>query len=870
MKEKYQVTGMTCSACSAHVEKAVRKVAGVSDVAVNLLQNSMTVTYDAKSTSDTQIVSAVEHAGYGASPVSQSREGSSTAAPAAAVDMAAREETSMRHRLIASILLLIPLMYIAMGSMAGLPLPGFLDGLDNAITFGMVQLILTLPILYINRSYFEKGFKSLWHRSPTMDALIAIGSTAAVVYGVYAIIRMGNGLAAQDMHMVHQYHMDLYFESAGTILTLITAGKYMESRSKGKTSQAITKLMNLVPKTALLERDGVEITVPLEEVQKDDILIIKSGSTVPTDGVVIEGFGAVDESAITGESIPAEKNPGSTVTGATVSTSGFLKVRATRVGEDTTLSQIIRLVEEAGASKAPIAKLADKVSAIFVPVVITIAVIATAIWLLTGHPLDFSLSIGIAVLVISCPCALGLATPTAIMVGTGKGAELGILYKNAESIETAHSIDTVVLDKTGTVTQGKPEVMDIYPVPGTSKDTLLALAGAVERFSEHPLAQAIVEKATQTPNLIFPQAEEFEQIPGQGIQASVEGKVVYAGNLRMMEAFGIDSTGFEKTAEDIAKNGQTPLYFAQSGKLLGLIAIADAIKPTSQKAIAEMRAMGMEVILLTGDNSRTANAIARQAGISSVIAGVLPQGKEQEIRRLQEQGKKVAMIGDGINDAPALMRADVGLAIGAGTDVAIESADIVLMHSDLMDAAAAFQLSRATIRNIKQNLFWAFFYNILGIPVAAGVFYPLLGWKLSPMIAAAAMSFSSVFVVSNALRLRFFSPKQQVSTVSAPPPNRIPRTPGPAAAQASFVPESENNVAEKGENTMNLTMKIEGMSCVNCKRHVENALNALPGITALVNLEAGTASVSYEGEAPDREALKNAVTQAGYTVTDIS
>lgn len=873
MKEKYQITGMTCSACSAHVEKAVRKVPGVSAAAVNLLQNSMVIEYDPAATSDAQIISAVEHAGYGACSLPQSgaKQGGSTSAAAqtAAVDLALKESNAMVRRLAASVIFLIPLMYIAMGPMAGLPMPGFLEGPENAVTFGMVQFLLVLPILFLNRSYFEKGLKSLLRLSPTMDALIAIGAGAALIYGVYAIIRIGHGLAVQDFNLVHQYHMDLYFESAGTILTLITVGKYMESRSKGKTSLAITKLMHLAPKTALLERDGAEMTVPIAEVQNGDILLVKSGSTVPTDGVVVEGFGTVDESAITGESMPAEKAAGSTVTGATVSISGFLKVRATRVGEDTTLSQIIRLVEEAGASKAPIAKLADKVSGVFVPAVIGIAVIATVIWLLTGHLADFSLSIGIAVLVISCPCALGLATPTAIMVGTGKGAELGILYKNAESMETAHSIDTVVLDKTGTVTQGKPEVMALYPAPGTSEEELLALAAAIERFSEHPLAKAIADKAAQTPGLVLPQAKTFHQIPGQGIHAMLDGSPIYAGNLKMMQAFGIETSAFERTGHDIAFNGQTALYFAKGKQLLGLAAIADAIKPTSRQAIAEMRAMGMDVILLTGDNERTAKAIARQAGIQSVIAGVLPQGKEQEIRQLQEQGKKVAMIGDGINDAPALARADVGLAIGAGTDVAIESADVVLMHSDLMDAAAAFQLSRATIRNIRQNLFWAFFYNTLGIPVAAGVFFPLLGWKLSPMIAAAAMSFSSVFVVTNALRLRFFKPKRHTAAPEIAFPRIIPQAPGalpPNRRPAASQPETQ--MENKGERNMKAILKIEGMMCANCKRHVETALNALPTVAAEVNLEAGTTTVT--GENLDNAALEKAVTDAGYRVTEIS
>lgn len=772
MKEKFAVTGMTCSACSAHVEKAVQKVAGVKQAAVNLLQNSMTVEYDEAVTGAAQIINAVTAAGYGASlaeradqavPMRQSLK--SGTAPAE-VSFA----SEMKSRLIWSIVFLAPLLYIAMGSMAGLPLPPFLAGHENAIAFGMAQLLLTLAIMYLNRSYFIKGFRSLFHGAPTMDALIAIGSGAAVVYGIFAIVRMGYGLAEGDAELVRRYHMDMYFESSGTILTLITVGKYLERRSKGRTGDAITRLLDLTPKTALVEREGTELEIPAAEVASGDILIVKAGSSIPVDGIIVEGGGAVDEAAITGESIPAEKVAGDKVTGATIAVSGYIKMKATRVGEDTTLAQIIRLVEEAGAGKAPIAKLADKVSAVFVPVVIAVAVIASVAWLIAGQPPEFALSIGIAVLVISCPCALGLATPTAIMVGTGKGAEQGILFRNAESIETAHTIDTVVLDKTGTATEGRPAVTGIYPSAGISEAELLAFAAGIEKKSEHPFASAIIERynAEAKAGSSFPQEPEatagntisaITQIPGQGIRAIAEGKTIFAGNERMMKAENIDTAAFNTITEDISARGQTPLYFAKDGKLLGIISAADRIKPTSAAAVAALQQAGLNVILLSGDNERTARAIGKELGITQVIAGVLPQEKEAEVRRLREQGRKVAMVGDGINDAPALVRSDVGIAIGAGTDIAIESADIILMKSDLADAATALSLSRAVMRNIRQNLFWAFFYNVLGIPLAAGVFYSLLGWKLNPMFASAAMSLSSLFVVTNALRLNFFRPK---------------------------------------------------------------------------------------------------------------
>ncbi|MDV0445466.1 Copper-exporting P-type ATPase [Methanimicrococcus sp. At1] len=897
---------MTCASCSSHVEKAVSKLNGVSKVTVNLLQNFMVVEYDETAVSETDIIKAVTDAGYGAFPAdSKSRSGKTPAGQIgqtgqienAGQNPAAAEAEQMKFRLIWSIILLIPLMYIAMGPMIGLPLPSFLSGHENAVAFGMAQLLLALAIAYLNRNYFINGFKSLIKRAPTMDALIAIGSSAAIIYGIYAIVRMGYGLAIQDFALVEQYHMDMYFESAGTILTLITVGKYLESRSKGKTSDAITRLLDLAPKTALVEKDGAEVEIPVADVAPGDVLIVKTGNSIPVDGRIIEGSAAIDESAITGESIPVEKTIGDNVTGATVNRSGFIKMTAVRVGEDTTLSQIIRLVEEASASKAPISKLADRVSAIFVPAVILIAIIATIAWLLLGYPFEFALSIGIAVLVISCPCALGLATPTAIMVGTGKGAENGILFRNAESIETAQTVNVVILDKTGTVTEGKPSVTGIYPAAGFSKEELMTYAASVEKFSEHPLAVAIVEKAAAM-NLNLMPAADFKQTAGHGIQAVIQNQnqnqneEILAGNAKMMIADSIDIQNLSGISDEIAENGQTPLYFAKNKQLLGIVSIADIIKPTSKRAIAEFKNMGIDVILLTGDNEKTANAIAKQLEIDHVIAGVLPEGKEQIVRKQQETGKKVAMIGDGINDAPALARADVGMAIGAGTDIAIESADIVLMKSDLMDAVTAFKLSKATIRNIKENLFWAFFYNILGIPLAAGMFYPILGWKLNPMFAAAAMSLSSLFVVTNALRLRFFKPK----FTTAAPPEACPlpaeadtatadgaagsvaaavgtaavgTAAGSAAADSSGAPAKtvpENKDENKNEGTV--LMKINGMTCINCQKHVEKALNAIPGVSAAVDWEAGTARISGAKEVSD-EILKQAVEKEGYEVVSI-
>ncbi|MDL2233056.1 heavy metal translocating P-type ATPase [Ruminococcaceae bacterium OttesenSCG-928-L11] len=848
MKEKYTVTGMTCAACSAHVEKSVRKLEGVRDVSVNLLQNSMSVEYDEAGVSPADIVRAVESGGYCAAPVTKSAK----TPDKPAVNVAAEEARALKTRLIASIGFLIPLMYISMGHMMGFPLPGFFHSTQNAMTFALTQLLLTLPVLYLNRKFFLVGFKALAKRAPNMDSLIAIGASAAVVYGIVALYAIGYGLGHGDVALVDRYTMDLYFESAATILTLITVGKFLEARSKGKTSDAIAKLMDLAPKTATVLRGEIEQEVGLEDVVVGDIVIVRPGQSVPVDGVITQGSGALDESALTGESLPVEKTAGDTVIGGTINQSGSFRFQATKIGADTALGQIIELVQDANSTKAPIAKLADKVSGVFVPVVISIAVVTAVVWLIAGYGVPFALSSAIAVLVISCPCALGLATPTAIMVGTGKGAENGILIKSAESLEITHKIDTVILDKTGTITEGKPVVTDILPAEGIGAQDLLALAASVEALSEHPLARAVVEKARETAVPLF-EATDFTATEGQGIRARVNGTTVHAGNLRMIEALGIDPGPFAPQADALAEAGKTPLYFCAGKRILGVIALADVAKPTSRQAIAELTAMGVEVVMLTGDNARTAEAIRREMGIGRVVAEVLPAHKEAEIRRIQSEGKRVAMIGDGVNDSPALARADVGIAIGAGTDIAMESADIVLMRSDLLDAVTAIRLSKAVIRNIKQNLFWAFFYNAIGIPLAAGVFFPLLGWQLNPMFAAAAMSLSSVCVVTNALRLKFFKAK--------------PHSAAPASPVAPVT--VQESAPSKEEPTMTKTMTIEGMSCGHCSARVEKALGQLDGVTATVDLDAKTATVTITGDVSDA-ALTQAVEDAGYEVVSIA
>ena len=856
-KEQFDITGMTCSACSARVEKSVAKLPGIQEVSVNLLKNSMVASYDEAALDTGQIIQAVEKAGYGAIPkAGQSKpaaERTAASVPAGkpAVSTAQAEYAQMKRRLLLSVVFTIPLFYISMGHMMGWPLPSGLLGMENAITFAFTQFLLLIPVVFVNAKYYRMGFKTLFHGSPNMDSLIAIGSGAAIVYGIYAIFKIGIGFGHGDMETVHSFMMDLYFESAGMILTLITLGKTLEARAKGKTSDAITKLMNLAPKTATVERNGMEQQIPVEQVQQGETLIVKAGESVPVDGVVLEGFSSVDESALTGESIPVEKHVGDTVIGATINKTGYFKMRATKVGDDTTLAQIVRLVDEATSSKAPIAKLADQVAGVFVPTVIGIALVSAVVWLALGYGIEFALSIGISVLVISCPCALGLATPTAIMVGTGKGATNGILIKSAEALETAHNIDTVVLDKTGTITQGKPVVTDILCETGADRLGLLKIAASLEKLSEHPLADAITAEAGKAKLPLSP-VEDFQQIPGQGIMGRVDGVMCLAGNRRMMDAHNIEGGELLRSGEALAAEGKTPLFFARAGKLMGVIAVADVVKPTSAQAIQELSGLGIEVVMLTGDNAKTAQAIQRQVGVDRVVAEVFPQDKEKEIRRLQDSGKKVAMVGDGINDAPALARADVGIAIGAGTDVAIESADIVLMKSDLLDVSTAIQLSKAVIRNIKQNLFWAFIYNIIGIPIAAGVFFLSFGWKLNPMLGAFAMSFSSVFVVSNALRLRWFQAKHEV------------------------YPENHQAEVDIGKNkqkgvfqNMEKVLLIEGMVCGNCVKHVHKALTGLEGVQeAVVELESKTAKVRLDSGVSD-DALKAAVEDAGYTLVSI-
>lgn len=838
MNKKFNVTGMTCSACSASVEKAVKKLEGINSVSVNLLTNSMVVHYNEEVIDENNIIEAVTSAGYGASVFSKNKNEIKVSDKMRMED----EIKEMKKRLIISFAFLIPLMYISMGHMMGLPLPSFLSGLENAISYGMTQFLLALVIVYVNRKYYQVGFKTLFKGSPNMDTLIAIGSSAAMVYGIFAIYRMGYGLGIQDFELVEKYHMDLYFESAAMILTLITLGKYLEKKSKGKTSEAITKLMDLAPKTATILRNNKEVIVPIEEVLKDDIVIVKPGESIPVDGVIIQGSSSIDQSAITGESIPVEKNIGDKVIAATINKNGYFKFKAEKVGDDTTLAQIISLVEDASSSKAPIAKLADKISGVFVPVVISISIIATIVWLLVGKSFEFSLSIGIAVLVISCPCALGLATPVAIMVGTGKGAENGILIKSAEALETAHKVQTVVLDKTGTITEGKPKVTEIVVNSNINKNELLKIAASIEKPSEHPLADAIVEKAKKE-NITLLDVDNFISITGKGIKAEINNKIYYAGNLSLMKENNIDYSKFEKVINDLAKKGKTPLCFSDDSILFGVIAVADTIKPTSKKAIEEFKNMGINIVMLTGDNKNTAEAIRKELNIDKIIAEVLPQDKEKEVRKIQESGKKVAMIGDGINDAPALARADVGIAIGAGTDIAIESADIVLMKSDLLDGVTTIKLSKAVIKNIKENLFWAFFYNAIGIPLAAGVFYNILGWKLNPMFGAFAMSLSSVCVVSNALRLKLFK-----------------------VYDKNIINEEkfENEFEEGEDEEMKKIVKVDGMNCSHCQAKVESALSALDGVSeAKVNLKKKIAVVTLEKEVNDDTLLK-AVNDAGF------
>ncbi len=846
MDKKFDVTGMTCSACSSHVEKSVCKLVGEGNVSVSLLTNSMQVKYDEKKISEEDIIKAVEDAGYGAS-VAGAPAAKKAEKKGSVVDEEIKE---MKTRLIISFIFLIPLMYVSMGSMAGLPQPSFLTGHANAVSFAFTQFLMCLPIIYVNRKYFIVGYKTLWHRAPNMDSLIAVGSTAALAYGIFAIYRMSYGLGAGDYALVEKYHMDLYFESSVMILTLITLGKFLETRSRRKTSEAISRLTELAPETAVVERNGVETEIPIEELNAGDIVIVKPGARIPADGIIVDGNSSVDESALTGESIPVEKTAGDKIIAASINKNGFLKFRAEKVGSETTLAQIIKLVEDASASKAPIAKLADKIAGVFVPVVMTIALVTAIAWLATGHDFEFALSCAISVLVISCPCALGLATPVAIMVGTGKGAENGILIKSAEALETLHLVKTVIMDKTGTLTEGKPVVTDIYSI-GIDENELLALAASSEKPSEHPLAGALIEDAEKKGINLF-EAEDFRAVSGRGVTATVDGRKILAGNKYFMSENGIDVSVFEQKEKEYSDLGKTVLYFAGENSPLGLIAVQDVPKKTSRAAVKCLRDMGIDVIMLTGDNKRTAEAVARSLGITNVVSEVMPQDKEAVVRSVQEKGGRTAMIGDGINDAPALARADVGIAIGAGTDVAIESADIVLMKSDLMDAVTAIKLSKATIKNVKENLFWAFFYNIICIPLAAGVWFPAFGIKLSPMIGAAAMSMSSVCVVSNALRLKFFKADNNCVLDDEP------------AGEINVVSQNEY----KGETNMKKEMLIEGMSCMHCSGRVEKALNGLDGVNAKVDLEKKTAYVDLSKDVSDAD-LTKAVTDAGYEVVSI-
>ena len=883
MKERFDVTGMTCSACSSHVEKSVGKLTGVENVSVNLLTNSMQVEFDENKLDTAGIIKAVEDAGYGAAVKDEhAKSGAKTSGQSGSQEnngLSAVEQNAknMKKRLIVSLIFWIPLMYVSMGHMIyqwlNIPMPpftmNFLHGNENAITYAFTQFLLLLPILIANHKYFKNGFKTLWHRSPNMDSLIAIGAGAAILYGIFAIYRIGYAMGHGDMAVVHQYAHDLYFESAGTILTLITIGKYLETKSKGKTSEAITKLLNLAPKTVMVVRDGVEQVVDAADVGKGEIFLVKPGESVAVDGIVLEGKSSFDESAITGESIPVPKQEGDTIVSASINKSGLIRAKATKVGEDTTIAQIIRLVEEASSSKAPIAKMADKIAGVFVPAVITIALITGAIWLISGATFEFAMSTAIAVLVISCPCALGLATPVAIMVGTGKGAENGILIKSGDALETAHQIDTVVLDKTGTITQGKPVVTDIICAAGKNADKtqLLQIAGSLEKGSEHPLAEAIVNYCV-TNNISLEKVTDFNALFGKGIEGTVSGTHYYAGNEKMMEEKGISlSTEQKNQIRELAKQGRTPLLFADKKQFLGIVAVADVVKPTSKEAVQKFRDYGIHVIMLTGDNEVTAQAIKEQVGIDEVIAGVLPTQKEEKISALKQAGHKVAMIGDGVNDAPALASADVGIAIGAGTDVAIESADIVLMKNDLLDAVGAVKLSKAVIRNIKENLFWAFFYNSIGIPLAAGVLYPLFQIKLNPMFGAAAMSLSSVCVVSNALRLRWVKLHDAKKTQSEPHQDVAAST----IADINQHNALDNNIKstnnDKGESTMTTTISIEGMMCAHCQAHVEKALKEVAGVTEVtVSLENKNAVVTGDASV---ETLKQAVVDAGYEVTDV-
>lgn len=855
--EKFEISGMTCASCQANVTRCVQKQPGVQQVNVSLLANQMQVSYDETKVSAQQLMQAVQAIGYGASPVDQ-QEGAGAEHTGFQQEWQRRaahtdsDMQAMKSRLVSSVVLLVPLMYLSMGGMMGLPLPGFLSGMQNHLLMALTQFLITLPIVLINKHFFVNGLRSLAKRAPNMDSLVAIGAGASLLYGIYALYRMAYGLGHGDDAIVHQFAHALYFESSATVLTLVTVGKYLEARSKSKTSDALRKLVDLAPKTATVLRGGEPITIPSEQVVAGDIVLIKPGESIPVDGVLTEGNGFVDQSAITGESLPVEKVVGDTVISATINRNGSFRFRASRVGEDTTLAQIIRLVDDAGNSKAPIARLADKVSGVFVPVVIVIAVVCFAAWLLAGQGFEFALNCAVSVLVISCPCALGLATPVAIMVGTGKAAEYGILIKSAACLENLHTIDTIALDKTGTITEGQPTVTDILPLaPNMTERALLELAAAAEEGSEHPLAAAVVAYARQS-GVRVARPEQFEMVAGRGVRAVWQGKTLLAGNLAFLQEQGIDTAAARQMQTDLAKQGKTPLVFACDGQAVGVVAVADTVRATSVQAIRTLQSMGIHTVMLTGDNELTAEAIRSQVGISEAISGVMPADKEACVRRLQQQGHRVAMVGDGINDAPALVRADIGIAIGGGTDIAMDSADVILMKSSLMDVVTALQLSKAVVRNIHMDLFWAFFYNVLGIPLAAGVLYPLCGLLLSPMIGSAAMSLSSVCVVTNALRLRWFQPKQIA------PPQTTAKAPQRAPAAQPLAPAPAPQIIQK-------ELKIQGMMCGHCQQHVQDALQAVDGVSAAdVDWEKGTARVTLSKKLTE-ETLMGAVDAAGYT-----
>ena len=860
---------MSCAACSSRVEKAVSKVPGVTSCSVSLLTNSMGVEGTATSG---EIIKAVQDAGYGASL--KGAAGAQASASAAEEALEDHETPVLKRRLIASVGFLLVLMYFSMGHMMwGWPLPAWFDG--NHVAMGLAQLLLAGIIMVINQKFFISGFKSLWHRSPNMDTLVALGSMASFVWSVYALFAMTRAQVDGDSAAVMNYMMEFYFESAAMILTLITVGKMLEARSKGKTTDALKGLMKLAPKTAVIVRDGQEVTVPVEQVKKGDVFVVRPGENIPVDGVVLEGTSAVNEAALTGESIPVDKNPGDAVSAATVNQSGFIRCEATRVGEDTTLSQIIKMVSDAAATKAPIAKIADRVSGVFVPAVISIAVITTIIWLLVGKPFGFALARGISVLVISCPCALGLATPVAIMVGNGMGAKNGILFKTAVSLEEAGKIQIVALDKTGTITKGEPQVTDFVPADGISETELLSYAGALEQKSEHPLAKAILANAGER-NMEIPEVTEFQALPGNGLTAVLNGETLTGGSMKFISSRAAVSEKLKKQAEKLAEEGKTPLLFAKNDKLLGMIAVADVIKEDSPQAVRELQNMGIRVVMLTGDNERTAKAIGAQAGVDEVIAGVLPDGKESVIRALKEKGK-VAMVGDGINDAPALTRADIGIAIGAGTDVAIDAADVVLMKSQLSDVPAAIRLSRAALRNIHENLFWAFFYNVIGIPLAAGVWIPIFGWTLNPMFGAAAMSLSSFCVVTNALRLNLFKVhdaskdkkiKNEISELHAG--NEIHEN-GSCENEIHDRKDQENIKENKENNNMTtITVNVTGMMCGHCEAHVNKAVKEAFGVEDVVSSHEKGTTVIQAPQKLDEDKIREVIKEAGYEVTGIT